>query len=42
MFETELKLMKLLQSTSPLGFNDNVYHEGNISRMPDFDVSSLL
>ena len=19
-------------------FNDNIYHEGNISKMPDFDV----
>ena len=25
----------------PLGFNDNIYHEGNISEMPDFDVFSL-
>ena len=29
--ETELKWIKFLQSTFPLGFNDNVYHEGNIS-----------
>ena len=28
-FETELKS---LQSASPLGFNDNIYHEGNISK----------
>ena len=28
--------------TFPLGFNDNIYHEGNISNMPDFDVFSLL
>ena len=41
-FETELKWIKLLQSASPLGFNDNIYHEGNISKMPDFDVFSLL
>ena len=41
-FETELKLLKLLQSVSPLGFNDNIYQEGNISKMPDFDVFSLL
>ena len=34
--------MKLLQTPHPLGFNDNIYHEGNISRLPDFDVSSLL
>ena len=36
-FETELKWIKLLQSASPLCFNDNIYHEGNISKMPDFD-----
>ena len=40
--ETELKWIKLLQSASPLGFNDNIYQEGNISKMPDFDVLSLL
>ena len=27
-----------LQSHFPLGFNDNIYHEGNISKMPSFDV----
>ena len=36
--ETELKWIKCLQSHFPLGFNDNIYHEGNISKMPDFDV----
>ena len=41
-FETELKWIKLLQSASPLGFNDSIYQEGNISKMPDFDVFSLL
>ena len=40
--ETELKWIKLLQSASPLGFNDNIYQEGNISKMLDFDVFSLL
>ena len=40
--ETELKWIKLLQSASPLGFNDNIFLEGNISKMPDFDVFSLL
>ena len=40
--ETELKWIKLLQSASPLGLNDNIYQEGNISKMPDFDVFSLL
>ena len=33
--ETELKWIKLLQTPFPLGFNDNIYHEGNISKMPD-------
>ena len=40
--ELELKWIKLLQSASPLGFNDNFYQEGNISKMQDFDVFSLL
>ena len=40
--ETELKWIKFLQSPFPLGFNDNTYHEGNISKMPDFDVFSVL
>ena len=38
--ETELKWIKLLQTGFP--FNDNIYHEGYISKMPDFDVFSLL
>ena len=40
--ETELKWIKLLQTPYPLGFNDNIYHEGNLSKMPDFGVFSLL
>ena len=36
--ELELKWIKLLQIPHPLGFNDNIYHEDNISRLPDFDV----
>ena len=40
--ESELKWIKLLQTPFPLGFNDNIYHEVNISKMPDFDVFSLL
>ena len=40
--EIELKWIKLLQTPFPLGLNDNIYHEGNISKMPDFDVFSLL
>ena len=31
-----------LQSPFPLRFNDYIYHEGNISKMPDFDVFSLF
>ena len=37
-FENELKWIKFLQTAFPLGFNDNIYHEGYISEMPDFDV----
>ena len=40
--ETELKWIKLLQTPYSLRFNDNIYHEGNLSKMPDFDVFSLL
>ena len=40
--ETELKLIKLLQSASPLGFNDKIYQEGKKFKMSDFDVFSLL
>ena len=40
--ETELKWIKLLQTPFPLGFNDNINHEGNISKMLDFDVFSLF
>ena len=40
--ETVLKWNKLLRTAYPLGFNDNIYHEGNLSKMPDFDVFSLL
>ena len=40
--ETELKWIKSLQTPFPLGFNNNIYHEGNISIMPDFDIFSLL
>ena len=40
--ETELKWIKFLESPFPLGFNDNIYHEGNISIMSDFDVFSVL
>ena len=40
--ETELKWIKVLQSASPLEFNHDIYQEGNISKMPDFDVFSPL
>ena len=40
-FETEW-IKKTLQTPSPLGFNDSIHHEGNISKMTDFDVLSLL
>ena len=33
---------KIIAICFPLGFNDNIYQEGNISKMPDFDVFSLL
>ena len=31
-----------MQSPFLLGFNDNIYHGGNVSKMPDFDIFSLL
>ena len=40
--ETEIKWIKLLQTPFPLGFNENIYHQGNTSKMPDFNVFSLL
>ena len=40
--KTEIKWIKLLQTPFPLGFDDNIYHESNISKIPDFDVFSLL
>ena len=39
--ELELKWIKLLQTPHPLGFNFYIYHECNISRLPDFVVFSL-
>ena len=35
--ETELKWIKCLQLSFPLGFNDNIHYEGNISKMPEFN-----
>ena len=34
--ELELKSIKLLQTPHSLGFNDTIYHEGNISRLHEF------
>ena len=31
-----------MQSPFSLGFNDNIYHEGNISKMPDFNGYFVL
>ena len=39
--DLELESIKLLQAPYPLSLNDNIYHEGNISSLPDFDVFSL-
>ena len=33
---------KIFAITFPFGFNDYINHEGNISKMPDFDVFSAL
>ena len=40
--DTELKWIQSLQTPFTLGFNDRIYHEGNISKMADFDEFSLL
>ena len=31
-----------MQLPFPLGFNDNINHEVNIPKMPDFDVFTVL
>ena len=31
-----------MQTRYPMGFNDSIYHEGNLSKMPDFDIFCLL
>ena len=33
---------KILQAPFPLGFNNNIYHEGSISKMAGFGVFSIL
>ena len=40
--ETELKWINFLQLYFPLGFNDIIYHEDNISKMPEFDCFFLF
>ena len=40
--ETGLKWIKFLQSPFHLGFDDNIIHTGNISKMPYFDVFFLF
>ena len=39
--ETELNWIKSLQKHFPLGLNDKIYHEGNISKMLNFNIFSL-
>ena len=36
--EIILKVDKIITNTTSSWFNDNIYHEGNISRLPNFDV----
>ena len=38
----EFNWIKNLQSPFPLGLNDNIFQEGNISRNPDIDIFSIL
>ena len=37
-----MKVDIIITKKHPLGFNDTINHEGNISRLPEFDVFSLL
>jgi hypothetical protein len=39
---SEHKWIQKLQTPYPLGLNDNIYQEGNISKNPDFDIFDLL
>ena len=38
----EFEWIKRLQSPFPLGLNDNIYQEGNISKEPSIDIFSIL
>ncbi len=37
----ELNWIRKLQTPYPLGLNDNIYHEGNISQNPDIDIFNI-
>ena len=39
--ELEWKWIKLLQTPHSLGFNDNIYHADNISRLPEFSLLDI-
>jgi len=41
-FTAELNWIKKLQTPYPLGLNDNIYKQGNLSKDPDIDVFSLV
>jgi hypothetical protein len=38
----ELEWIKKLQTPYPLGLNDNIYQQGNISNNPDIDIFNIL
>ena len=41
LLDHELNWIKSLQSPYPLGFNDNIYHQGNISKNANIDIFKL-
>jgi hypothetical protein len=41
-FMAELDWIKRLQTPYPLGLNDSIYQQGNISNNPDIDIFSIL
>ena len=41
-YMAELKWMKYPQTPYPLGLNDNIYQEGNISKDPGIDIFSIV
>jgi hypothetical protein len=40
--ERELYWIKTLKTPFPLGLNDNIFHVGNLSRLPNFDIFTLF